>query len=483
MRKSTIIFLLFVSSFFLSIAQNVQLKQSISDLKSDPYMKQGRWGCVVVNCTSGNTVEEFNADSLFIPASIMKLWSTSTALDVLSDTFRFTTSVFVTGEVDEQGILHGDLWIRGGGDPTIGSDFFGAERFIDSLYQALMKNGISSIDGNIYGLATYFDSLIIPDTYPDDDYGNYYGAGTSGLIWDGNRMSLVFKPPSVFGASTTLLSFFPQFEQFELNNETTSGRSGTGDNSIVYGKPFEFQRRIDGALPPAKTDFKVYGSSPDPALGFAIAIRYFLEKRGIFTSGNCFGKYYGNIPVSNSQKPILVYRSVQLSEIVKFTNTNSHNVTAETLLKTAGLHFAGEGSYTAGLHAIFSLLEKLNVDRTNLVLNDGSGLSKADQISPRSMGTFLEEVRQQLWFETFLNSLPIAGKTGTLSNMFRGTSVEGKLRAKSGYMKTVRAYAGYVDNAKGDAMAFCVIVNNYSGNAFALKKKLENFMIAVSQSE
>lgn len=483
MRKSTIVFLLFVSSFFLSLAQNVQLKQCINDLKSDPYMKQGRWGCVVVNCTSGNTVEEFNADSLFIPASIMKLWSTSTALDVLSDTFRFSTSVFATGEVDEQGILHGDLWIQGGGDPTIGSDFFGAERFIDSLYRALMKNGISSIDGNIYGLATYFDSLIIPDTYPDDDYGNYYGAGTSGLIWDGNRMTLVFKTPSGFGVNTTLTSFFPQFEQFELKNETTSGRSGTGDNSIVYGKPFEFQRRIEGTLPPAKTEFKVYGSSPDPALGFAIAVRYFLEKRGIFTSGKCIGKYSGSVPAASSQKPILVYRSVQLSDIVAFTNTNSHNVTAETLLKTAGLKFAGEGSYAAGLQALHALLRRLNVDQTTLVLNDGSGLSKADQISPRAMATFLKEVRSQNWFETFYNSLPIAGRTGTLSNMFRGTIVEGKLRAKSGYMKTVRSYAGYVNNAKGDMMVFCIIVNNYSGNAFALKKKLENFMIAVSQSE
>ncbi|PKP02642.1 MAG: D-alanyl-D-alanine carboxypeptidase/D-alanyl-D-alanine-endopeptidase, partial [Bacteroidetes bacterium HGW-Bacteroidetes-6] len=477
-----IIFLFTAFAGLISLAQNVQLKQSINDLRNDPYMKQGRWGCVVVNCTSGNIVEEFNADSLFIPASIMKLWSTSTALEVLSDTFRFSTKVYTTGTVDAQGILHGDLWIEGGADPTIGSDYFGEERFIDSLYNALVNAGVSSIDGNIYGLANIFDSLIIPDTYPDDDYGNYYGAGTSGLIWDGNRMTLVFKTPSAFGALTTLASFFPQFDNFVLENQATAGRSGTGDNSIVYGKPFDFNRKIEGTLPPAKAEFKVYGSSPDPALGFVIAVKYKLEKRGVFTSGKCIGKYSGTIPVS-AESPVLVYYSVPMSDIVKFTNTHSHNVTAETLLKAAGLKFAGRGSYAAGLQALEALLDNLNVDRTMLILNDGSGLSKTDQLSPRAMGTFLKEVRQKPWFGTLYSSLPIAGKTGTLSTMFKGTAVEGKLRAKSGYMKTVRSYAGYVNNAQGDTMAFCVMVNNYSGNAFALKKKLENFMIAVSQSE
>lgn len=460
--------------------QNTLLQQSIADLKNDPYMKQGRWGMIVFNCDQQKVVEEYNADSLFIPASITKLTSTSTALDVLGDTFHFVTKVFIDGIIDTAGILHGNLNILGGADPTIGFPFFIKEKFVDSLFSALQKSGIKYIDGNINGYAGIFDSLIIPDTYPEDDRGNYYGAGTAGLIWDGNALTLTFKTPATYGAQTTFTSAFPEFQNFVLENKTTSGRSGTGDNSIVWGNPFEMSRTIDGTLPPSKASFEVYGSSPDPALGFTLAIKSFLQEKGISVSGKCTGCY------SNSNqygKLLMTYYSLPLGEIIQYTNTKSYNLSAETCLKMCGLKKYGVGSYSCGLRAVYDLLAESHVDSAMMILNDGSGLSKANKIAPRAMGTLLMNIRKEPWFETLYSSLPIAGETGTLKTMFDGTDVKGKLRAKSGYMKTVRAYAGYVPNQKNETMAFCIIVNNYSGNAFALKKKLEKLMVNISLAE
>ncbi|KAF5050611.1 D-alanyl-D-alanine carboxypeptidase [anaerobic digester metagenome] len=180
--KNALLILLINFCFLQAGAQNTLLRQSIDDLKNDPYLKQSNWGVVVFNCDQNKVIEEYNADTLLIPASIVKLTSTSTALDVLGDTFRFVTRVYVDGEIGSDSVLHGDLNIVGGADPTIGFPFFTKEKFIDSLYASLTRNGIKTIEGNVNGYAGIFDSLIIPDTYPDDDRGNYYGAGTSGLI-------------------------------------------------------------------------------------------------------------------------------------------------------------------------------------------------------------------------------------------------------------------------------------------------------------
>jgi len=460
--------------------QNTALQQSLEELKSDPYLKQSNWGMIVFNCDQHKVIGEFNAVSLFIPASIVKLTSTSTALEVLGDTFRFATDIFIDGEIGSDSVLHGNLNIVGGADPTIGFPFFSKEKFTDSLYAALHRSGIKSIDGNLIGYAGIFDSLIIPDTYPEDDRGNYYGAGTAGLIWDGNAITLSFNTTTTFGATTIFKTVFPPFDHFNLENKTTSGRSGTGDNSIIWGKPFELKRMIDGSLPPGKTNFEVYGSSPDPALGFTIAVKSFLEKKGIIISGICCAHYQNNAEYG---RPLLTYYSPPLSEIIKYTNNKSYNVSAETCLKMAGLKKYGSGTWESGLKAVYELFDKNNVDPDGMKLFDGSGLSKANKVSPKAMGTFLMNIRTEPWFETLYASLPIAGESGTLKTMFDGTNVKGKLRAKSGYMKTVRAFAGYVPNQKNEMMAFCIIVNNYEGNAYVLKKKLETLMVSFSLAE
>lgn len=480
MNKSFALALFFMLLSFGLFSQNAALNKALNDLKNDQKLNQSNWGMVLMNCDQKKIVEQYNADSLFIPASIVKLTSTSTALDALGDTFRFVTRVYIDGEIGADSVLHGNLNIVGGADPTIGFSVFTKERFIDSLYAALHRSGIKSIDGNLVGFAGIYDSLIIPDTYPEDDRGNYYGAGTAGLIWDGNSITLSFSTPTTAGAKTTFKSVFPPFDNFVLDNKTTAGRYGTSENSIIWGNPFDFSRMIDGTLPPGKSNVEVYGSSPDPALGFVVAVKALLIKNGIPINGRCIGSYKNGCP---SGSPLLTYYSKPLGEIIQYTNTKSYNVSAETCLKMAGLKKYGSGSWECGLKAVYELFDKYNVDPDEMNLFDGSGLSKANKIAPAAMALFLMNIRNESWFETLYASLPIAGETGTLKSMFDGTNVKGKLRAKSGFMKTVRAFAGYVPNQKNEMMVFCIIVNNYSGDAYALKKKLEALMVSFSLAE
>lgn len=479
--KILINFFFFSFLSLLTFSQNIELNKAISELKNDPYMQAGSWGLMVVNCASGECIAQYNADSMLIPASVTKLFSTSLALETLGDTFAFRTGVFIHGDISTSGTLNGDIWIEGGADPTIGLKYFGAMKFVDALYESLQNQGIDTVRGNLIGQAMFFDSLLIPETYPEDDYGNYYGAGSSALIWDGNRVEFVFKTSASTGYSTTLLSFFPPFDSLKVDNQTKSGRKGTGDNSIVWGGPYEFNRMIDGTLPPGKSNFKVYASSPDPALGFVLALRYYLEKKGIVFIGDCESRY--SCPIPDDAELIMTYKSPILKDIIAFINTYSHNVSAETIFKMAAKQLYDNASYQNALIALDSFLLKTVGDSLNYEFHDGSGLSKANRVSAKTVACFLQEIRNYHWFEVLYASMPIAGKTGTLRSMFRGSVAEGKLRAKSGYMKTVRAYSGYVENHKRETIAFSVIVNHYKGNAYTLKKKLEKLMIAIAKSE
>lgn len=478
MRK--FIFLFFLLFPVLFQAQNFALKEAVQELKNDPLMPQNSWSLMVINCLTGEVLAQHNPDSMLIPASVTKMFSTAMAMETLGDTFHFRTGVFYSGVINN-GNLNGDLWIEGGADPTIGMDFWGKLKFVDALYTELQKNSIDTIRGDFVGQASFFDSILIPSTYPEDDYGNYYGAGTSALIWDGNRVELDFSTPYGVGQTTTLSSFFPPFPLLEIENKTKSGRQGTGDQSIVWGGPFEYDRMIDGTLSPGKSSFKVYASSPDPALGFVLAVRYYLEEKGIVFFGDCKSSY--SLPVPENSNNILVWESPMLLDIVAFTNTYSHNVTAETLFKMSAKEIYSVTSYDHGLIALDSFLVRAIGDTLKYHFSDGCGLSKTNRISTGFVVRFLQQIRYKDWFEGYYASLPVAGKTGTLKSMFQGSTAYGKLRAKSGYMKTVRAYSGYVENKNREPIAFSVIVNYYKGNGYALKKKLEKLMIAISESE
>lgn len=475
--KKTLLLLLLPTLVF---AQNTELKDAVHRLKNDPFMPQNSWGLMVMNCKTGEVIAEHNTDSMLIPASVIKIFSTALALETLGDTFHFRTKVYYTGIVSNHS-LNGDIWIEGGADPTIGMDFWGKLKFIDALYKELKDLDIDTIGGDFIGQAAFFDSLLIPSTYSEDDYGNYYGAGTSALIWDGNRVELDFSTPYGVGQATTLKSFFPPFPQLNIENKTTSGKSGTGDNSIVWGGPFNYDRVIDGTLSPGKLSFKVYASSPDPALGFVLAVRSYLEEKGIVFLGNCKSTY--SKPIPENAHNLMVWESPELKEIVAYTLTYSHNVTAETLFKMAAKKIYSVTSYAHALSALDSFIVNTVSNSLNYRFYDGSGLSKANKVSPAFVVDFLKQIKDRKWFDVFYNSLPVAGKTGTLKSMFQGSAAYGKLHAKSGYMKTVRAYSGYVENKKGDLMAFAVIVNNYKDNAYVLKKKLEELMIAITVSE
>lgn len=484
-QSKIIIAILLLCLPFTPYAQNSRVEELLTEFKNDGYLKQSKWGLMVRNTNSGNTIASYNADTMLIPASTTKIFSTAAALHYLTDTFSFRTHVYTTGIITAEGVLEGDLIIVGGADPSFGNEKLSPKsgyNFVGYLVQSLTSRGIKKIRGNIIGYGGLFGNEIIPASYPEDDRGNYYGAGSAALMYDSNRLEFKFRTGTAVGSPVVFLGTNPVLDSLTLINEVTTGKTGTADNSLIWGEPFEWCRKITGELPPSKSSFSVYGSSPDPILSFLTVLMSQLKEANISIEGDKVTMYQ-NATLPPKAELLCVYTSPELESILAYTNTYSNNIYAETLLRTSGLKNSGDASYRSGCVATETYAAQLGIDTARLELYDGSGLSKSNRISPLQLVSFLDTLQQTPYFSAFYNSLPIAGKTGTLTTLFQGTYAAGKLRAKSGYMKTVRAYAGYVLNPKGDIIAFAIIVNHYPGNGFVLKKKLEEFLVAVSQSE
>ena len=175
--------------------------------------------------------------------------------------------------------------------------------------------------------------------------------------------------------------------------------------------------------------------------------------------------------------------SPSLFEIIKQTNLYSNNMFAETLFKYLGYHKKEYGSAENALKVIEEYFQNLSIDTKALRIVDGSGLSRYNSISSSVLSHFLAEYCLKESFEDFYQSLPIAGKSGTLKNMCSGSIAVDNVHAKSGTMSKVRAYAGYVDGKTGKRYTFAFIINNFEGSSINMRKKMEKIMINIAELE
>jgi D-alanyl-D-alanine carboxypeptidase/D-alanyl-D-alanine-endopeptidase (penicillin-binding protein 4) len=182
------------------------------------------------------------------------------------------------------------------------------------------------------------------------------------------------------------------------------------------------------------------------------------------------------------RKPVYVHYSPPLKKIVYYVNMNSNNMYAEALVKMCGHHVKGEGTTSAGVEVVQEFWRRKGVLLSGLNQKDGSGLSRKNTITPRILTEALYRISKEQCYDIFYESLPVAGVSGSVKNMFRGSSAEANIRAKSGTISGVKAYTGYLSNAGGKELAFAFIVNNYDGKHRDMVKLMEELLIAVCDS-
>ena len=478
--------LIFLTSIIKGYAQTeIDFNTVVATFKADQALKHSSWALYIKNADTKKELYSVNPELALSPASTQKVITTSVALELLGELYQYRTYLAYTGKIEE-GVLKGNLIIKGSGDPSLESENFVTDKnenkTFEHILSALKKKGIDQIDGSIVADVNTFDNAITPNNWLWTDIGNYYGSGPSALSYKDNKVKVYFKSGSKQGDSTYIVKTVPTVDNLKYYNEVLTGVPGSGDNAYFYGAEFQNFRIVKGTIPPNKESFVVESSMPDAALYMVQELKKYFKLKNISVSGESVtSRILGTYGIVNKEPLVLIDSIVSppLKDIIHFTNLKSVNLYAEHLLKTLSLIKTKTGNDIDGIRIIEQKMKDCSIDIGGMKLHDGSGLSPVNKLTVKQQCNLLCYMDDRPSFNTLLASLPIAGKTGSLSTMFKGTKAEGNLKAKSGYIGGVRAYTGYFTSVKGQRIAFSFIVNNYDCTSTEIKKKMELLMTAM----
>ncbi|MBR5151607.1 MAG: D-alanyl-D-alanine carboxypeptidase/D-alanyl-D-alanine-endopeptidase, partial [Elusimicrobiaceae bacterium] len=443
------------------------LQQTVEQRIQLPALKGAWWGGFAAYADNPNQ-QAFSvlADTRFTPASTLKLLTTAAALHQLGPHYHFETNLYASATPQDNGTLEGDLIVQGGGDMTLGSTRVkGSPRYENVLrqwVQAVKKAGIRRIDGTIYADVSLFEGPAIADKVNWENMGNYFAAPASALSFNDNLFAIHFKGEPTHGKQTEVAAIDPQIPGVEIQNFVTADAKSKKDNAYVYGAPDQYNLKIFGSIPANVTGFTIKGAMPNPALFTVQALKQALEEEGIAVSGT---------PQLLTQRPnyatlflLDTHYSPELKDIVVIINKRSFNLYADMLLRHLAIAQGKAGSIQNGLAALRKfLLENKIAGAEDTLIYDGSGLSRDDMITPRTLVNTLTFMANSPHFEYYYKSLATPDDRGDLLLLRRFLKPKHQVeevRIKGGTIDGVKAVAGYVHDKDGRLISFAMIANN-----------------------
>ncbi|QKZ13352.1 D-alanyl-D-alanine carboxypeptidase/D-alanyl-D-alanine-endopeptidase [Spirosoma sp. KUDC1026] len=473
-------------SFADSLATQ-RLLQQLEAFQTGPAARFGTVALSVRRVRDGVELIGYHNQQSLSSASTLKLITTGTALAVLGPTYTYTTTLEYDGVIKDS-VLTGNLYIRGTGDPSLGSwrfpNYYDLPALLASWTDAVRAKGIRQIRGAVVGDAGLYTDLTTPDSWPFSDLGNYYGASLSALNINENLYRVFFKPGRAVGQAATYSRTDPLLPYLTFQNSVTTDAAKTGDQVNIYGAPFQNQRWLTGKVP-LGPEFSVKGSLPDPAYFAAYALQQTLTSQNVTISNTPVSVGGGNgvsIETRGKRTILSQHKSPTLLELAQQTNFQSINLYAEALLRTTALALDKSARSTkASINALIAYWIKKGVNLNGFRIRDGSGLSTTGALTTDNMTGILSALGREKTFPQFYETIPVVGQTGTVRTLARGTAAAGKIRAKSGSIEGVRAYAGYFTAADGEPMCFCVFVNKFTpGYNRTVTSELEKLFVALA---
>ncbi|GAA4838466.1 D-alanyl-D-alanine carboxypeptidase/D-alanyl-D-alanine endopeptidase [Algivirga pacifica] len=440
------------------------VKRELKALQQEKKMQGAALGMSIWDASTGKEVMSYRSEEAMAPASVMKLVTTSTALRILGADFRFKTTIATDGSIDANGVLNGNLYLIGGGDPQL-----------DSMDLALINwdsLGIQKINGAVVGDARIFATQQVPSTWVWQDLGNYYGTGASGLSFNENQYALYFSSKGP-GMPTKVVGVEPQVPQITFFNEVVGGKVGSGDNAYIYGSPYSYEKYLRGTITPYRDRFKIKGSVPDPAFWAAWTLHDLLIKKGISIEGKPTTCRLSPELTPTELTTLSEVQSAPLHEIVKETNQKSVNLFAEVMLKMIGYQKKNEGTTAAGAEAVEEYWESQGLSLNGFFMEDGSGLSRFNAVPPALMSQIILKMKYSEEYDAFFESLAVSGESGTFKYLCKGETAHGRVFGKSGTVKRVKCYAGIIKSASGKEWVFTIMANNYGLKTRSLVQRME----------
>lgn len=433
-----------------------------------------RWGIYVSRLRDGRVLYARNATKPITPASNMKVYTTAVALDLLGADYRWRTSVYAAAAPDRDGNIAGDLILYGRGAPDLASETKrGRTASLGQLADDLYARGVRRVRGGIVGDESYFRGEPLGDGWLWNDVQWYFGAEVSALSINGNETTLTVTPGSRAGDDVNVRFDIPT-DYFHVQNDADTLERGTPTTIGITRGLSDNEFRIWGQFPAGGRGFSARLAAHRPALWAAKLFRDALRARGIQVEGEARLR---DARMSQDERfdpqgavELAFLRSKTLGEIVRSTNKESINLFAELILRTLGKErgqmapdpdphrMRVRGDDAAGTAVIRLWLERASVPTLGLSLHDGSGLSRLDLVTPEATAALLSAIAKTSSATVFRDSLPVAGRDGTLTGRLRG--VAGRVQAKTGTLTYSNSLSGYLSTDGDEPLVFSIICNN-----------------------
>ncbi|HVT87092.1 MAG TPA: D-alanyl-D-alanine carboxypeptidase/D-alanyl-D-alanine-endopeptidase [Chitinophagaceae bacterium] len=443
----------------LSVALSAQtvaakLKVAFQRFENDPQLKHAISSLYVIDSKTGKVIFDKNSQIGLAGASTQKVFTATTAFELLGKDFQFKTRLGYSGKINT-GILDGDLYVIGSGDPTLGS--WRWEQTNDSLLlnkwvSEIKKLNIQKINGSIKTNTSAFSYQAIPDGWIWQDIGNYYGAGSYPLNWKENQYDLYLASGNKINDKVKILN--DSVYSFDVN-ELRSAPKGSGDNAYIY-----YDRSLSGTIPVNEKSFSISGANADPVADLLSDLNKSLAKNSIqCTKDN--DNYHRQLFREDSfalKKIHLFYThfSPTLDSIIYWFLKKSINLYGEALVKELAYEKNGFGSTDSGVDIVKDFWKQRGIDENEIHIVDGSGLSPQNRITTHAQVEVLKYAKSRGWFPYFYDALP------EYNNM----------KMKSGTINAVKGFTGYQTSKKGEEFIFSFLVNNYNGSPSALVDKM-----------
>jgi D-alanyl-D-alanine carboxypeptidase/D-alanyl-D-alanine-endopeptidase (penicillin-binding protein 4) len=449
------------------------LAREIDRVLDESELTKARWGVFVTSMKDGRVLYSRNGDRLFTPASNMKIYTTAAALDLLGPEYRWRTSVYADKPPGAGGVIEGNLTLFGRGAPDLTSN---GKQGLTSLADRLYQQGVRLVSGNIVGDQSYFSGELYGLGWQWNDLQWYFGAEPSALTIDENSIELKIAPAEKVGSKATL-TLNRETNYLHLTNNTTTLARGARTTIGINRGLSDSELRVWGDFPVGGRPFTAYLSVPNPALWAATLFKKALISRGIKVDGEVISR---DFRVAESQRfdpqkaiELAQEDSGTLTEIVRRTNKESNNLYAELILRTLGKERGASasdpdprknrerGDDEAGAAVVKAWLERSGIPVDGLAIRDGSGLSRLDLVTPEATSRMLAAIAKTNAASAFRDSLPAAGRDGTLSGRLRNWS--GRVLAKTGTLTYTHSLSGYATRENGEVLAFSIFCNDASG--------------------
>jgi PBP4 family serine-type D-alanyl-D-alanine carboxypeptidase len=394
---------------------------------------------------------DLGAERSLTPASNMKLVTTAAALALLGPNWNFETRFEGSGPITG-GVLEGDLVVRAAGDPLFDKDSRGdVEHLLRPLLDALEARGVRSIRGDVVLDEGAFDEPDpAPQWPPAEQHWAEYCALSGGFSVNRGCLSAVVRPTKV--GELARVDVFPRGHGLE---ERIGVRTVSDPKLVVHVGANKGGVLVSGSMPARTAEWSDAFAAPDPVLLFGHVLCSALERRGIVLQGRLLRKRHppGGPELFTLRTPLWTY----LDEI----NADSTNAVADQFLLALGNSAVGAGTREAGARATRDALAALGVSSEGFEQFDGSGLSRGNRVSARQIVALLEAVlaSDATSKRRYLDSLAVAGVSGTLSSRMKGTRAAGRVRAKTGFINGASALSGFVEREDGRIFVFSILVN------------------------